>query len=62
MIYQPVKQLVYAGITSILVVTSTHHMDDVFNLLGSGKEFNCNFTCKLQETAGGIAQAAQSYK
>lgn len=57
MIYHPVKQLVSAGITSILVVTSTNHMGDVVNLLGSGKEFNCNFTYKVQETAGGIAQA-----
>ena len=34
MIYHPVKQLVSAGITSILVVTSTNHMGDVVNLLG----------------------------
>ena len=57
MIYHPVKQLVSAGITSILVVTSTNHMGDVVNLLGSGKEFNCDFTYKVQETAGGIAHA-----
>ena len=57
MIYHPVKQLVSAGITSILVVTSTNHMGDVVNLLGSGKDFNCDFTYKVQETAGGIAHA-----
>ena len=57
MIYHPVKQLVSAGITSILVITSTNHMGDVVNLLGSGEEFNCDFTYKVQETAGGIAHA-----
>ena len=57
MIYHPVKQLVSAGIISILVVTSTNHMGDVVNLLGSGKDFNCDFTYKVQETAGGIAHA-----
>jgi len=57
MIYHSVKQLVSAGITSILVVTSTNHMGDVVNLLGSGKDFNCDFTYKVQETAGGIAHA-----
>ena len=57
MIYHPVKQLVSAGITSILVITSTNHMGDVVNLLGSGKDFKCDFTYKVQETAGGIAHA-----
>ena len=57
MIYHSVKQLISAGITSILVVTSTNHMGDVVNLLGSGKIFNCDFTYKVQETAGGIAHA-----
>ena len=57
MIYHSVKQLVSAGIISILVITSTNHMGDVVNLLGSGKDFNCDFTYKVQETAGGIAHA-----
>jgi glucose-1-phosphate thymidylyltransferase len=32
-------------------------MGDVVNLLGSGKDFNCRFTYKVQDEAGGIAQA-----
>jgi glucose-1-phosphate thymidylyltransferase len=32
-------------------------MGDVVNLLGSGKEFRCRFTYKVQDEAGGIAQA-----
>ncbi|TMD62831.1 MAG: spore coat protein, partial [Chloroflexi bacterium] len=33
------------------------HMGDVVTLLGSGKEFGCRFTYKVQDEAGGIAQA-----
>lgn len=57
MIYHPVKQLVMSNIYEILVVTSTDHMGDVVNLLGSGKDFGCEFTYKVQEEALGIAQA-----
>lgn len=57
MIFNPIKQLVSAGIKEILVVTSTEHMGDIVNLLGSGKQFGVNFTYRVQETAGGIAHA-----
>jgi len=57
MIFNPIKQLVSAGIKEILIVTSTEHMGDIVNLLGSGKEFGVDFTYKVQETAGGIADA-----
>ena len=57
MIYHSIKQLVSADITSILVVTSKEHMGDVVNLLGSGDEFGCDITYKVQEKAGGIAHA-----
>ncbi len=57
MIFHPVKKLVEAGITEILIVTGVDHMGDVVNLLGSGKEFACRFTYKVQDEAGGIAQA-----
>ena len=57
MIFNPIKQLVSAGIKEILVVTSTQHMGDIVNLLGSGQQFGVDFTYKVQETAGGIAHA-----
>src|SRR5659263_16294 len=57
MIYHSIKQFVSADITSILIVTSKEHMGDVVNLLGSGKDFGCDLTYKVQETAGGIAHA-----
>ena len=57
MIFHPVKKLVEAGVEEILIVTGVDHMGDVVNLLGSGKDFRCRFTYKVQDEAGGIAQA-----
>lgn len=57
MIYYPVEKLTSAGIKEILIVTGTEHMGDVVTLLGSGREFGCRFTYKVQDEAGGIAQA-----
>ncbi|PKP58770.1 spore coat protein [Candidatus Atribacteria bacterium HGW-Atribacteria-1] len=57
MIYNPIKQLLSAGISDILIITSKQHMGDVVRLLGSGKEFGCDFTFKVQEEAKGIAHA-----
>lgn len=57
MLFHPIRQMVAAGITDILVITSTEHMGDVVNCLGSGAEFKCSLTYKVQETAGGIAHA-----
>lgn len=57
MIWHPVKQIVGAGIDEIMVITSTHHMGDVVNSLGSGRRFGCEFTYRVQEEAGGIAHA-----
>lgn len=57
MIYYPIEKLTEVGINEILVVTGTEHMGDVVNLLGSGRDFNCRFTYKVQDKAGGIAQA-----
>jgi glucose-1-phosphate thymidylyltransferase len=57
MIFHPVHKLTEAGIDEILIVTGVEHMGDVVNLLGSGKDFGCRFTYKVQDEAGGIAQA-----
>jgi glucose-1-phosphate thymidylyltransferase len=57
MIWHAVKQLVHSGIREILIVTSTHHMGDIVNSLGSGKRFGCEFTFRVQEEALGIAHA-----
>jgi len=57
MIYYPIEKLIGAGIKEILIVTGTEHMGDMVTLLGSGKDFACRFTYKVQDEAGGIAQA-----
>jgi glucose-1-phosphate thymidylyltransferase len=57
MIYHPIGKLTEAGLFEILVVTGVEHMGDVVTLLGSGKDFGCRFTYKVQDEAGGIAQA-----
>ena len=57
MIWHPVRQMLSAGIRDMLIVTSTEHMGDIVNSLGSGRRFDCSFTYRVQETAGGIADA-----
>ncbi|MCK4753146.1 MAG: NTP transferase domain-containing protein [Planctomycetes bacterium] len=57
MIYYPIEKLTGIGVEEILIVTGVEHMGDVVSLLGSGKDFGCRFTYKVQDEAGGIAQA-----
>jgi glucose-1-phosphate thymidylyltransferase len=57
MIYHPIRKLIEISLTEICIVTGVEHMGDVVNLLGSGKDFGCHFTYKVQDEAGGIAQA-----
>jgi glucose-1-phosphate thymidylyltransferase len=57
MIFYPIEKLTSVGIEEILIVTGVEHMGDVVSLLGSGRDFGCRFTYKVQDQAGGIAQA-----
>jgi glucose-1-phosphate thymidylyltransferase len=57
MIFHPVRKLLEAGVREILIVTGTEHMGDVVGLLGSGGEIGCEFSYRVQDQAGGIAQA-----
>jgi glucose-1-phosphate thymidylyltransferase len=57
MIYYPIEKLTSIGIAQILIITGVEHMGDVVGLLGSGREFGCRFTYRVQDEAGGIAQA-----
>jgi glucose-1-phosphate thymidylyltransferase len=57
MVYHPLKKMIGAGITDILLVSGTEHMGDFVELLGSGREHSCNLTYRVQDEAGGIAQA-----
>jgi len=58
MIFHPLKRLVEAGITDILIVTGGQHAGEFLRLLGDGSQFGLkriNYT--YQEGEGGIAQA-----
>ena len=57
MIWHSVRQLLGCGIDEVMIITSTHHMGDVVNSLGSGRRFACQFTYRVQDEAGGIAHA-----
>ncbi|BAS27967.1 sugar phosphate nucleotidyltransferase [Limnochorda pilosa] len=57
MIYHPIAKLAEAGVHDVLVVTGTEHMGDVVGLLGSGRALGMEFTYRVQDEAGGIAQA-----
>jgi glucose-1-phosphate thymidylyltransferase len=57
MVYHPLKKLVGAGIRDVLLVSGTEHMGDFVELLGSGREHGCSLTYRVQDEAGGIAQA-----
>lgn len=57
MIFHAVQKLKQSDIHDILIVTGKEHMGDVVNLLGSGRDMGVSFTYKVQDEAGGIAQA-----
>jgi len=57
MIYYPIAQLLENRITKICIVSGTHHLGSVVTLLGSGAKFGCEFTYRVQDQAGGIAEA-----
>jgi len=46
-----------AGITDIMLVTGTEHVGAIMSLLGSGSEYGCQMTYRVQDNANGIAAA-----
>ena len=57
LVLYPLQKLLDAGIRDIAVVTGTEHIDQMAEFLGSGSQFDCEFSYKVQEKPGGIAQA-----
>ena len=57
MVYHPLRKLTGAGIKDVLLVSGTEHMGDFVELLGSGRDHGCTLTYRVQDEAGGIAQA-----
>lgn len=57
MIFHPIRKLVEAGIAEVLVVTGAEHAGDMIATLGSGRDLGCDLTYRVQDRAGGIAEA-----
>lgn len=57
MVLYPLQTLLDGGITDILIVTGGEYMGHFIELLGSGSKYGCKFTYKVQDKAGGIAEA-----
>jgi glucose-1-phosphate thymidylyltransferase len=59
MIEYSLGTLLHLGLREILVITGRQHMGQVVDLLGSGSRYGAgvDFTFKVQERAGGIAEA-----
>lgn len=57
MIFFPLQTLLACGIKDILIISGRDHVGGFLRLLGSGEQFGARFTYKVQDAAGGIAQA-----
>jgi glucose-1-phosphate thymidylyltransferase len=57
MIYWPLNSLMQCGIRDIMVVSGVEHLGSIVQTLGSGADLGVRFTYRVQDEAGGIAQA-----
>jgi len=57
MIYWPLNSLLECGIRDIMIVSGVEHLGAIVQNLGSGAEFGAELTYRVQDEAGGIAQA-----
>ncbi len=56
-VFFPIRTLVAAGITDLVLVTMTSEVDQFKKLLGDGSELGANLEYATQDGAGGIAEA-----
>ena len=54
MIVHSINKIVDSGIDDIMIITGTEHMGSMVNLLGSGKDYDCNLTYRVQDENDGI--------
>jgi glucose-1-phosphate thymidylyltransferase len=57
LIHYPLKVLLDAGITDIMLITGPTFAGDFMQFLGSGAKFGCDFTYRIQDEPKGIAHA-----
>jgi dTDP-D-glucose 4,6-dehydratase len=59
-VFHAIARVKQASIKDALVVAGRDHMGDVMELPGGGHDFGLDFTCEVQNQAGGIAQAQRT--
>lgn len=57
MVMYPIRTLINAGLTDILIVSGKGHAGQFLELLGDGSEFGININYTVQEKPSGIAHA-----
>ncbi|MBL4711241.1 MAG: glucose-1-phosphate thymidylyltransferase RfbA [Gammaproteobacteria bacterium] len=57
MIYYPLSVLMLAGITEVLIISTSHDLPRFKDLLGNGSDIGMNFSYKVQPSPDGLAQA-----
>ena len=57
MIYYPLTTLMSAGIKDVLIISTSKDTPRFKDLLGSGKDYGCNFEYAIQEQPNGLAEA-----
>lgn len=57
MIYYPVKTMIDAGVTDIMIITGGKNEGDFLKLLKDGFDFGAKFTYRVQDGTGGIPAA-----
>ena len=57
MILYPLETLKRGGIKNILIISGREHAGHFLEFLGSGKDYGVNLTYRVQDGAGGIAEA-----
>ena len=57
MIMYPMETLKQLGCEEICIVSGKVHSGQIMSQMGSGEEFDVDFTYKVQDKPGGIAQA-----
>lgn len=57
MVYYPLSTLINAGIREILIISTPQDTPRFEQLLGDGSQIGCQFSYKIQDQPGGLAEA-----
>jgi glucose-1-phosphate thymidylyltransferase len=62
MVYHVLELMTSSGIDDIMLITGPENAGQVMNLLGSGLDYSCSLTYRIQDKANGIAAAVNLCK